>query len=70
MKFVVSVQQYIRGRQKKKKKNSVATVATVPLEEIKSTVVFTHSPTKCHNIFKKHLFLVMFDHSFIFYYLF
>ena len=56
------------GRLKKKKKNSIATVATVPLEQIKRTVVFTHSPNKCHNIFRKHLFSVMFDHNFTFYY--
>ena len=57
------------GRLKKKKKKiSVATVATVPLEQTKSTVDFTHSPNKCHNIFTKHLFLVVIDHSFIFYY--
>ena len=51
-----------------KKKNVVATVATVPLEQTKSTVTFTHSPNKCHNIFTKHLFLVVVGYSFIFYY--
>ena len=39
---------------KKKKKNSKATVATVPLEHTKSTIAFTHSPNKYHNIFTKH----------------
>ena len=45
----------------RKKKNSVAIVATVPLEQIKRMVAFTHSPNKCHNIFTKHLFLVVVD---------
>ena len=40
----------------------------VHIEQIQSTVVFTHSPNKCHNIFTKHLFSVMISHSFIFYY--
>ena len=31
-------------------------------------LVFTRSPNKCHNIFTKHLFLVVVSHSFIFYY--
>ena len=41
---------------RKKKKNYVTTVATVPLEQTKSIVAFTRSPNKCHNIFTKHLF--------------
>ena len=45
---------------KKKKK--------VHIEQTKKTVTFTHSPNKCHNIFTKNLFLVVVDHSFIFYY--
>ena len=53
---------------KKKKKNFVATVATMPLEQIKSTVAFTHSPNKCHKICTKHLFSAMVGYSFIFYY--
>ena len=53
---------------KKKKKNFVATVATMPLEQTKSIVVFTHSPNKCHNICTKHLFSVVVGYSFIFYY--
>ena len=53
---------------KKLKKNSVATVVIVLLEQTKSTVIFTHSLNKCHNIFTKHLFLVVVGHSFIFYY--
>ena len=57
-----------RLKKKKKKKNSIATVSTVPLEQTKSTVTFIHSPNKCHNIFTKHLFLVVVGHSFIFYY--
>ena len=54
--------------EEKKKKNSVATVATVSLEQTKSTVAFIHSPNKCHNIFTKYLFSVVVDHNFIFYY--
>ena len=50
---------------RKKKKNPIA---TLPLEQTKSNVAFTHSPNKCHNIFTKHLFSVVVDHSFIFYY--
>ena len=52
----------------RKKKNDVAIVAIVPLEQIKSTVVFKHSPNKYHNIFTKHLFSVIVGYSFIFYY--
>ena len=33
----------------------------MPLEQIKRMVAFTHSPNKCHNIFTKHLFLVVVD---------
>ena len=51
-----------------RKKNSVAAIATVPLEQTKGTVVFTHSLNKCHNVFTKHLFSVVVGHSFIFYY--
>ena len=40
----------------------------IHIEQTKSTVTFTHSPNKCHNIFIKYLFLVVVDHSFIFYY--
>ena len=54
------------GRLKKKK--IVATVATVPLEQTKSTVTFTYSSNKCYNIFTKYLFSVVVGHSFIFYY--
>ena len=53
---------------RKKKKNYVTTVATVPLEQTKSTVTFIHSLNKCHNIFTKYLFSVVVSHSFIFYY--
>ena len=57
------------GRLKKKKKKTfVATVATVPLKQTKSTVAFSHSSNKCHNIFTKNLFSVMVGYSFIFYY--
>ena len=47
------------GRLKKKKN----VVATVPLEQTKSTVDFTHSPNKCHNIFTKYLFSIVIGHS-------
>ena len=57
-----------KTEEKKKKKISVATVVTLPLEQTKSKVVFTHSSNKCHNIFTKHLFLVVVGHSLIFYY--
>ena len=40
----------------------------VYIEQIKNIVTFTHSLNKCHNIFTKHLFSVVVDHSFIFYY--
>ena len=40
----------------------------VHIEQTKSTVVFTHSPNKCHNIFTKHLFSIVVGHSFIFYF--
>ena len=46
------------GKEKKK----------VNIEQTKSTVAFIHSPNKGHNIFTKHLFSVVVDHSFIFYY--
>ena len=39
----------------------------VYIEQTKSTVVFTHSLNKCHNIFTKNLFSVMVGHNFIFY---
>ena len=55
-------------RRRVKKKNSVATVATVPLEQTKRMEAFTYSPNKCYNIFTKHLFSIVFGHSFIFYY--
>ena len=40
----------------------------VHIEQTKSTVAFMPSPNRCHNIFTKHLFLVVVGHSFIFYY--
>ena len=62
---IYNKKKYKRKTEEKKKKNAVA---TVPLEQTKSNVAFTHSPNKCHNIFTKHLFSVVVDHSFIFYY--
>ena len=60
--------KYLKEKKVQTKDSKKNSVATVPLEQIKSTVVFTHSPNKCHNIFTKHLFSVVVDHSFIFYY--
>ena len=51
-----------------KKKEHKSMIEKKNIEQIKSTVVFTNSPNKCHNIFTKYLFLVMIGHSFIFYY--
>ena len=58
--YIVSRRAQINGWKKKKKK--------VYVEQTKSTVIFTHSPNKCHNIFRKYLFLVVISHNFIFYY--
>ena len=38
------------------------------IEQTKSTVTFTYSSNKCHNIFTKYLFSIVVSHSFIFYY--
>ena len=57
-------------KRKKYEKDAIVTIATVPLEQTKNTVTFTHSPNKCYNIFTKHLFSVMVSHSFIFIILF
>ena len=66
---------YINISKKKKtqtdyweKKKTLGIVATLPLEQTKRMVAFTHLPSKCHNIFTKHLFSVVIGHSFIFYY--
>ena len=63
--------KYLKEKKKYKwkieeKKNVVATIATVPLEQTKNIITFTHSLNKYHNIFTKHLFLVVVGHSFIF----
>ena len=52
----------------KKKEHKSMIEKKIHTEQTKSTVLFTHSPNKCHNIFTKHLFLVMVGHNFIFYY--
>ena len=52
------------GKSKKKKKKAM----NIHIEQTKSTVTFTHSPNKCHNIFTKKLFSIVVGHSFIFYY--
>ena len=57
------MQKYCRKRaqiddQEKKKKQW-----TIYIEQTKSTVAFTHSPNKCHNIFTKYLFLVVVGHQ-------
>ena len=49
--------------EKKKKKQYI-------LNKTTTIVAFTHSPNKCHNIFTKHLFLIVVGHSFVFYYYF
>ena len=66
---------YINISKKKKtqtdywgKKKTLGTVATLSFKQTKSMVAFTHLPNKCHNIFTKHLFSIVVDHSFIFYY--
>ena len=43
-------------KKKKEVKDAIVTIATVPLEQTKNIVTFTHSPNKCYNIFTKHLF--------------
>ena len=53
---------------KKKEYKSMIEKKKVHIEQTKSIITFTHSPNKCHNIFTKHLFLVVVGHSFIFYY--
>ena len=71
MRILINIQKkknYKQKTEEKKKKNFVATIATVPLEQTKSTVVFTHLPNKYHNILTKSLFLVVVGHNFIFYY--
>ena len=50
------------------KKKYILNKPKVHIEQTKSTVAFTHSSNKCHNIFTKHLFLVVVGHSFLFYY--
>ena len=52
----------------KKKEHKSMIEKKIHTEQTKSTVLFTHSLNKCHNIFTKHLFLVMVGHNFIFYY--
>ena len=54
------------SKKRKKKKDAIVTIATVPLEQTKNIITFTHSLNKYHNIFTKHLFLVVVGHSFIF----
>ena len=53
---------------KKEHKLMIEKKKKVHIEQTKSTIVFTHSPNKCHNIFTKHLFSVVVGHSFIIYY--
>ena len=48
------------------KKKKLGTVVTVLLGIV--AIVQKYCTNKCHNIFTKHLFLVVVDHSFIFYY--
>ena len=51
---------------KKKEYKSMIEKKKVHIEQTKSIITFTHSLNKCHNIFTKHLFLVVVGHSFIF----
>ena len=53
---------------KKKEYKSMIKKKKIHVEQTKNTVAYTHSSNKCHNIFTKHLFLVVVGHSFIFYY--
>ena len=53
---------------KKKEYKYMIEKKKIHVEQTKSTVAYTHSSNKCHNIFTKHLFLVVVGHSFIFYY--
>ena len=64
----VQTKDWSKKKKKKEVKDAIVTIATVPLEQTKNTVTFTHSPNKCYNIFTKYLFSVMVSHSFIFYY--
>ena len=58
-----STNQWLEKRKEKEKR------WIVHIEQTKSTIGFTqHSPNECHNIFTKHLFLIVVNHSFIFYY--
>ena len=61
--FIYRKKSTNRWLEKKKKK-----WWTVHIGQTKSTVTFIHSLNKCHNIFTKHLFLIVVGHSFIFYY--
>ena len=65
-KYLKEKKKYKRKIEEKRKRKNV--VATMPLEQTKSIVTFTHSSNKCHNIFTKYLFSVVVGHSFIFYY--
>ena len=59
---------YIVNRYIRKKSTNWWLKKKIHIEQTKSTINFTHLPNKCHNIFTKHLFLVVVGHSFIFYY--
>ena len=52
----------------KEHKSMIEKKKKIHIKQTKSTVVFTYSPNKCHNIFTKHLFLVVVCHIFKFYY--
>ena len=52
----------------RKKKHKLMTGKKIHIEQTKNTVVFTHLPNKCHNIFTKHLFSVVVGHNFVVYY--
>ena len=65
--FIYRKKEHKSITEKKKQKNKTK-LWIVYIEQTKSTIVFTHSPNKCHNIFTKYLFLVVVGHGFIFYY--
>ena len=65
--FIYRKKEHILMTGKKKKKEKKKRW-TVHIEQTKSSVTFTHSSNKFHNIFTKHLFSVVVGHNFIFYY--
>ena len=50
-----------------KKKYIYIYIYRVHIDQTNSTVLFTHSPNKCHTIFTKHLFSIVVGHNFFFF---